>query len=502
MYFSQIAAEVQKKLPLRLVCISDMTDIQDVALLDGQQEEFCDTTLYFGYREHIHRGVPAHCILAVDGRLQPALDSGDLAQTEPQALFAAFNLVRSLLEERTRRSFYAELIKRSDETRNLDMVLNAASTILGNSVLFSDMNFKIVSHSTTIPVNDPLWKENVERGFCSYEFIAAVRQLEAVQKAARTTDAIEVSCTESPYRKLSSKVFLDADQVGFVLMIEGETAITPAHLEAMSDISRAVTYTLVHYQPYLIQSSGKYQQALYDLMIGTPPDALAVRLAALRFPARMAALSLRPTQYLGIRHLREHTGPAVLHLLPNSHLTYHEDGIVVLAALEGQMEMSSEQMSILGEFAGEEHMRIGVSNGFSSIQHFPRGYAQARAALSLGERLNQESIVCRYLDYQFYDLLAQIPDTARMGFYCHPALALLRQYDRRNDSDLYHTLRAYLENGGSIKGTAAALFIHRNSLTYRLERITDIGQIDLEDPAARFLLRVSYHIDRYLKHDK
>lgn len=411
MYFSQIAAEVQKKLPLRLVCISDMTDIQDVALLDGQQEEFCDTTLYFGYREHIHRGVPAHCILAVDGRLQPALDSGDLAQTEPQALFAAFNLVRSLLEERTRRSFYAELIKRSDETRNLDMVLNAASTILGNSVLFSDMNFKIVSHSTTIPVNDPLWKENVERGFCSYEFIAAVRQLEAVQKAARTTDAIEVSCTESPYRKLSSKVFLDADQVGFVLMIEGETAITPAHLEAMSDISRAVTYTLVHYQPYLIQSSGKYQQALYDLMIGTPPDALAVRLAALRFPARMAALSL-------------------------------------------------------------------------------------------GERLNQESIVCRYLDYQFYDLLAQIPDTARMGFYCHPALALLRQYDRRNDSDLYHTLRAYLENGGSIKGTAAALFIHRNSLTYRLERITDIGQIDLEDPAARFLLRVSYHIDRYLKHDK
>ena len=106
---------------------------------------------------------------------------------------------------RKRRSFYAELIKRSDETRNLDMVLNAASTILGNSVLFSDMNFKIVSHSTTIPVNDPLWKENVERGFCSYEFIAAVRQLEAVQKAARTTDAIEVSCTESPYRKLSSK---------------------------------------------------------------------------------------------------------------------------------------------------------------------------------------------------------------------------------------------------------------------------------------------------------
>ena len=245
----------------------------------------------------------------------------------------------------------------------------------------------------------------------------------------------------------------------------------------------------------------KYQQALYDLLIGTPPEALTVRLDTLRFPARMAVLSLHPTQYLGIRHLRENTGPAILRQLPGSHLTFHEDGIAVLISLGDYAEIPAEQVHILEDFAAAEHMRIGISNGFSSIQHFPRGYAQARSALRLGERLERDRRVCRYLDYQFYDLLSQIPEGLHLGFYCHPALALLRQYDRRNDGALYHTLRVYLENGCSIKDAAAALFIHRNSLTYRLERIVDIGQINLEEPFTRFLLRMSYQIDHYLGHD-
>ena len=46
-------------------------------------------------------------------------------------------------------------------------------------------------------------------------------------------------CPESPYRKCSSKVFLNGVQVGFVLMIENNIPFTAEHLAAMSDVSRA-----------------------------------------------------------------------------------------------------------------------------------------------------------------------------------------------------------------------------------------------------------------------
>ncbi|NCC69654.1 MAG: PucR family transcriptional regulator, partial [Clostridia bacterium] len=47
------------------------------------------------------------------------------------------------------------------------------------------------------------------------------------------------------------------------------------------------------------------------------------------------------------------------------------------------------------------------------------------------------------------------------------------------------------------KDTAEKLFIHRNSMMYRLDRIKELGKIDLMDPEIRFLLRMSYKIDRY-----
>ena len=44
MFFSQIISEITKKHPVRVVCVSDIYDIRDIALLDGQQSEFANHT--------------------------------------------------------------------------------------------------------------------------------------------------------------------------------------------------------------------------------------------------------------------------------------------------------------------------------------------------------------------------------------------------------------------------------------------------------------------------
>ena len=105
-------------------------------------------------------------------------------------------------------------------------------------MVFCDKKFRILSYSTSIPVTDKLWKKNIERGYCTYDFIKNVMSLEAVQGASASIEAVEVSCPESPYRKCSSKVFLNGVQVGFVLMIENNIPFTAEHLAAMSDVSR------------------------------------------------------------------------------------------------------------------------------------------------------------------------------------------------------------------------------------------------------------------------
>ena len=73
-------------------------------------------------------------------------------------------------------------------------------------------------------------------------------------------------------------------------------------------------------------------------------------------------------------------------------------------------------------------------------------------------------------------------------------LTPLRRYDRRHNGDLVRTLLAYLEVGGSVAGTADRLFLHRNSVLYRLQRIEEVSGLDLRQPGLRRLLLVAIAI--------
>ena len=73
----------------------------------------------------------------------------------------------------------------------------------------------------------------------------------------------------------------------------------------------------------------------------------------------------------------------------------------------------------------------------------------------------------------------------------HPALALLRAYDAAHGSALTETLGTLLRHNCGYTETAAALFIHRSTLLYRLRRIQELTALDLEDPDTRLYLQLS-----------
>lgn len=66
----------------------------------------------------------------------------------------------------------------------------------------------------------------------------------------------------------------------------------------------------------------------------------------------------------------------------------------------------------------------------------------------------------------------------------------LRNYDRKRSSDLIRTLSVYFDTGANASETADRLFLHRNSLLYRLERIQELTGLDLKEPDARLALQL------------
>ena len=105
------------------------------------------------------------------------------------------------------------------------------------------------------------------------------------------------------------------------------------------------------------------------------------------------------------------------------------------------------------------------------------------------------------MDYLFGDLLSLLPDDADQGRFCPPARSLLSRYDHRHGTELYQTLKVFVQSSCNHKDTAAALYIHRNSLAYRMEKITEFTGLDLSNSRTRFILYMSYEIDRYTGRD-
>lgn len=66
----------------------------------------------------------------------------------------------------------------------------------------------------------------------------------------------------------------------------------------------------------------------------------------------------------------------------------------------------------------------------------------------------------------------------------------LADYDRKRGSDLVKTLSVYFDTGANASETADRLFLHRNSLLYRLERIQSLTGLDLKEPGARLALQL------------
>lgn len=139
--------------------------------------------------------------------------------------------------------------------------------------------------------------------------------------------------------------------------------------------------------------------------------------------------------------------------------------------------------------------QIGISEILCGISTLHSSYMEALQALRLGRKLHPEQAVFRYSVNMLSHLVSNlIPDSYIYESYIK-LLRPLIDFDKQHSTELSTTLFAYLKNNGSIKDTAKSLFIHRNTMTARLEKIKELMEgFDLDCFDNRVILYIAFHI--------
>ncbi len=97
----------------------------------------------------------------------------------------------------------------------------------------------------------------------------------------------------------------------------------------------------------------------------------------------------------------------------------------------------------------------------------------------------------------YYNLIAQIDNMDVLDDFVEASLGLLMKADQVRDSSLCDTLRQYLDHNCNAKETAEAMFLHRNTLNYRLSRIKEILKVDFDVLEDLVNLKLAFAIVEY-----
>lgn len=139
--------------------------------------------------------------------------------------------------------------------------------------------------------------------------------------------------------------------------------------------------------------------------------------------------------------------------------------------------------------------RCGIGTPAQSLDDWLNSFRQAGQALEMAQRLAEPRPLF-YPDLLVYRLLLQIENSPELKAFQQEILGPLLEHE--NGKELIRTLEVYFERNGNLKKTAHNLYIHRNTLIYRLERIQEITSLDLDNPETRLALQLTLHIHKML----
>jgi len=164
------------------------------------------------------------------------------------------------------------------------------------------------------------------------------------------------------------------------------------------------------------------------------------------------------------------------------------------ASLDGLLAAVQNVRARVAEISPRTSIAAGIGRPLAGLAGLRRSFAQAQQSLDLARRLFDGDRVLSFGDLGLYHLLCRLQHCEELDEFYQQTLAALAAYDARHNTALIPTLEAFFAHHGNVSQTAESLYLHRNSLLYRLERIAEITGLDLSDADQRFSLQLALKV--------
>ena len=144
---------------------------------------------------------------------------------------------------------------------------------------------------------------------------------------------------------------------------------------------------------------------------------------------------------------------------------------------------------------GEPAVVVGIGTVATHLRDLAKSYKEAQIAIEVGKVFDTEKYVINYENLGIGRLIYQLPTTLCEMF--------LQEVFKKNpidalDKETLFTIHKFFENNLNVSETARKLFVHRNTLVYRLEKIKKLTGLDLREFDDAITFKVALMVKKYL----
>lgn len=482
-------------------------EVSDICFLDPAQSEYSDGTVYMadGAMLSAAATVVPRCVIyynEIPKAAQNALTNS--FKIEHRDFPGMFQIIRKMLEsENISEEPYSDIINMCLKGDSPRAILSSIAERTGDMLAAIDSTGKIFARSKNFYVKYPVWMKSIEQGYCVDVLISHIADIRKQNKFSLSTVPFTLFCKHTQMFINCNRVTTGKYLLGYIFVINTTGNFIRIYQKIIPHIANRMRETCMRADSG--ERHGDFIQAqksniFADVLAGASGEETKRRFANANIilPSNMRVVMLKPMFFRYENFFVDELKPRLEKMFEQAVVTQYQNCMYAIIPVNAHGKIEAEPFAQLRELSRHKHIQIGISNSFTDIGEIGQHIVQCRLAISFAKRISTDEKIFFFFDYMFYVLFDQVEDNGLFAHLRLPALDILSAYDNEKGTELYETLKIYTGTCFNKIKTAELMYLHRNTIKYRIQQIEALCNIDLADTALIFPLQFSFIMDAYL----
>lgn len=405
-----------------------------------------------------------------------------------------------LLQQQLIEKHYLDLVSLLARGASISEIEKFGNMLLQNPMIITDETFAVLAYSREYSVSDPVWDEIIKNQYSPAELVSKTdvnhfwKRLQASSLPLFVDDTAFRGCTRRAVARMKS----GTDTKGYIALLEVNRKITSLDLCILQMLAEVLSAKL-NEEDAISKATGQMRNDFVtDILKGRMSNegmilsrANSLKITFSEWNAVLCVYAEGKDRYI------ERELPDLSDLLKKicNLCLYAFDGTFGYFILSFQRKSTWEQIlnKNLQEQAEKNHYMFTLSLPTRELTRINNCFDQVQAmnhVLSLVKAPGKQRLHS-YNNMVPHHMITKLYESDDKDFFKSRALETLLEEDATTGSLYVDTLRSFFMNNQNVTKTASALFVHRNTINYRLNKIRSLLEDDFDDSFIRLHLQIA-----------